>query len=117
MDYVLLKKEDMQANDFNGGKVEYYANKELTGTDYTLGFCTISPGGQNPLHYHPNSDETLHVIKGKIIHSVKDENIEMTAGDTIMISAGIAHNARNIGDEEAVLAIAFSTGERKAVWV
>jgi oxalate decarboxylase/phosphoglucose isomerase-like protein (cupin superfamily) len=55
------------------------------------------PGAQNPRHYHPNCDEVLHVLQGRILHSVDDDAL---------------HNARNIGDEEAVFVFAFSSADR-----
>ncbi len=81
----------------------------------TVGRCHILPGRENPRHYHPNCDEVLHVLSGVIEHSLGDEVIRMTAGDTISIPTGTMHNARNAGDSEAVFVIAFSSAYREVV--
>jgi oxalate decarboxylase/phosphoglucose isomerase-like protein (cupin superfamily) len=39
----------------------------------------------------------------------------MTTGDTITIPPNMAHNARNIGDLDAVLLVVFSSSERQVV--
>jgi quercetin dioxygenase-like cupin family protein len=81
----------------------------------TIGRCYIDPGKANPRHYHPNCDEVLHVLHGTIEHSAGDELVTMGPGDTISIPAGILHNARNIGADQAVFVIAFSSADRQVV--
>jgi quercetin dioxygenase-like cupin family protein len=81
----------------------------------TVGKCFIKPGQANPPHYHPNSDEVLHVVRGHIEHRVGDEYIEMRAGDTISIPQGRIHNARNIGPDEAEFLITFNTADRQVI--
>jgi quercetin dioxygenase-like cupin family protein len=81
----------------------------------TVGKCFIRPGQANPPHHHPNCDEILHVLRGRIEHRVDDEHAEMTAGDTISIPSGRIHNARNIGTGDAELMISFSSASRQVV--
>ena len=81
-----------------------------------MGRCVLKPGQGNPRHYHPNCSETLVVMKGRIKHtSGKDEETEMAEGDTVTVPANAWHCAKNIGPEEAVLFIAFSSAERQTV--
>jgi quercetin dioxygenase-like cupin family protein len=81
----------------------------------TVGQAVIKPGQENPRHFHPNCDEVLHVFKGDILHTMNDRTVEMHAGDTVSIPAGVMHNAKNIGNEEAKLAISFSSADRQVV--
>ncbi|MBV9844647.1 MAG: cupin domain-containing protein [Kutzneria sp.] len=81
----------------------------------TVGRCYITPGKANPRHYHPNCDEVLHVLQGTIEHSIGDDRMAMTAGDTISIPSGTLHNARNTGRDEAIFVIAFSAADRQTV--
>ena len=39
----------------------------------------------------------------------------MNPGDTISIPAGVIHNATNIGDEEAIMVISFSSADRHTI--
>ncbi len=98
------------------GRLEWMVAGRLGNSDtLTVGRCYIKPGRSNPLHHHPNCDEVLHVLHGAIDHRVDDGTVRLEAGDTISIPAGAVHQAANIGRDEAVLVIAFSTPERKTV--
>ena len=84
-------------------------------TTMTVGRCHIEPGKANPRHVHPNCDEVLYLVQGRIRHTLDDESVEMTAGDAISIPAGAVHNAENIGPDEVVCLISFSTPDRQVV--
>ncbi|MBX7210694.1 MAG: cupin domain-containing protein [Verrucomicrobiaceae bacterium] len=79
----------------------------------TFGRATIRPGMKNPRHRHPNCDEILHVITGSIEHWLGEESFILQAGDTISIPAGVWHQARALGEAEAVMAICFSSADRE----
>ena len=79
--------------------------------------CYIEPGKANGRHFHPNCEEVLTVVRGHIVHTWEDEEVEMRQGDSITIPAGIVHNARNIGNELAELGICFSSAYRDTVAV
>jgi quercetin dioxygenase-like cupin family protein len=98
------------------GKITWYASGPLGNSEtMTVGEAVIRPGQENPRHYHPNCDEILHVVRGRIVHSMGTRQVEMTAGDTVSIPMGVRHNARNIGTEDAVLAISFSSAHREVI--
>lgn len=98
------------------GRLDWMVSGAIGNSDtMTVGRCTILPGEQNPPHVHPNCDEVLHVLQGRIDHRLGDETLSMGPGDTISIPTGTVHNARNIGAEPAVLMIAFSTPDRQVV--
>jgi len=103
---------------FEWGHLEWMASRAIgNSTTMTFGRCYIAAGAANGWHYHPNCDEILHVIAGSIEHSLGDSLFAMTVGDTISIPAGVVHNARNIGDSEAVMTISFSSADRQSVAV
>jgi len=82
----------------------------------TLGRCVLLPGQENGEHYHPNCEEILHVLSGRIEHYVEHTGwLEMKEGDTITIHAGVRHQARNCGTTGAHLLICFSSAQRETV--
>ncbi|GAA1566344.1 MULTISPECIES: cupin domain-containing protein [Kribbella] len=98
------------------GRLEWMVSAALgNSSTMTVGRCYIRPGEQNPRHYHPNCDEVLHVLQGTIEHTVDDDKVRMGPGDTISIPTGALHNARNVGEDEAVFVICFSTPNRETV--
>jgi len=112
---LLLKKDDVQTDIFLWGRLEWYARKNLNGADITLGFCHINPQMENTRHSHPNCDEVLYVVEGSIVHRLNGEEAEMNAGDSLLIPKGAVHNAFNPGKTEAVLSIAYTSGNRETV--
>jgi quercetin dioxygenase-like cupin family protein len=99
------------------GCLTWFANAELGNADaLTVGRCVLRPRRENPRHQHPNCDEVLVVLSGRIRHTLSGaEDAEMGPGDTISIPAGLPHRALNIGAEDAVLLIAFTSGRREVV--
>ncbi len=94
------------------GSLNWLASHALTGSAVTVGRTTIRPGHHNPRHCHPNCEEVLHLLAGRIEHSIGDETFILEAGDTITIPPGIFHNAVNLGDTDADMIVVFSTGHR-----
>lgn len=115
VDPILTANNAIQEH-FDWGQLTWFAGSHLGNSEaMTLGQCRIKVGCENPRHYHPNCEEILYLVKGQITHTLGEESMTMTSGDTIVIPSKLIHNARNIGDEEAVMIIAFSTGDRQTV--
>ena len=112
---LLLKKADIVTDVFPWGKLEWYARESINGAEVTLGYCHIKSKMENAVHIHPNCDEILYVLKGAIIHRLDGEEIEMNEGDSLFIPKDAVHNAFNPGNEDVLLSIAFTTGDRKTV--
>jgi quercetin dioxygenase-like cupin family protein len=109
-----LVEEDAVIEHFDWGRLIWYASAGIGNAgEMTLGRCILKPGHENPRHIHPNCEEILQVISGQILHTLGDNSFEMGPGDTICIPQDLVHNARNVGDEEAVLLIAFSSAMRQ----
>jgi quercetin dioxygenase-like cupin family protein len=70
-------------------------------------------GACNPRHSHPNCDEVLYVLRGRLQHETGGEIVILEAGDTLAIPAGVAHQAVNIGTEEADTMVVYSSGRRE----
>ena len=80
----------------------------------TLGRVTFKPGQGNPVHSHPNCEEILFVVQGAIEHSLPEGGtVNMEAGDCIVLPQGGIHYAKNIGNEDAVVIVAFNSAHRK----
>ena len=113
---VVTRAADNQVIGQTWGKLTWYVSAQLGNSDtMTVGEAIIRPGQENPRHYHPNCDEILRVVSGRILHSMNSRQVEMSAGDTVSIPMGVRHNARNIGTEDAVLAISFSSAHREVI--
>lgn len=113
---VVTRAADHQVLEQPWGVLTWYVSRELKNSDtMTVGRAVVRPGQENPRHYHPNCNEVLQVLQGHILHTMNDVTVEMRAGDVVSIPTGVVHNARNIGTEEAILAISFSSADRQVV--
>jgi quercetin dioxygenase-like cupin family protein len=113
---IVTKPVDNKVDVTPWGSLTWYVSAAQGNSEVlTVGCCRIKPGRANPRHHHPNCEEVLYVLQGNIMHTLGDGEVEMQEGDTISVPSSMVHNARNIGDTEAVLQICFSSAERKTV--
>jgi quercetin dioxygenase-like cupin family protein len=105
---------DGEILDLDWGRIVWLVSRSLgNSTTMTFGRVTIKAGQANPRHRHPNCDEILHLLSGRLEHSLGDERFVMEPGDTISIPTGVWHNARALGGEDAEMSISFSAADRE----
>jgi quercetin dioxygenase-like cupin family protein len=96
------------------GKLTWLASRELgNSTTMTFGRVMIPTGQTNPRHRHPNFDEILHLLSGRLEHSLGEQKFLLNPGDTISIPAGQWHNARALDGMAAEMVICFSSADRE----
>jgi quercetin dioxygenase-like cupin family protein len=95
------------------GSLRWLAGREQTDTDLTLGRVAIKSGCGNPRHSHPNCDEVLYLLHGSLDHWVDGEKVTVREGDTLVVPAGAAHNAINVGEDDADMIVAYTSGDRQ----
>jgi len=101
---------------FSWGGIKWLCNRATDPeAKQTLGLVFINPGAHNPLHYHPNCEELLHVLSGTCDHRLGDEVVRLNPGDTIRIPTGVPHNATSTGWEPLRLLVSFSSADRQTV--
>jgi len=95
------------------GTLTWLAGQKIGNAEgLTLGRVVIRKGQSNPRHSHPNCEEALYLLSGRLEHTLGDEKVILEAGDTIVLDAGIPHNATSIGGEDADMIVAYSSGLR-----
>jgi quercetin dioxygenase-like cupin family protein len=81
----------------------------------TVGHVTIQAGEANPRHSHTTCEEVLYLLRGRLRHTMGDESVILEAGDTLTVAAGVTHHAVNVGEEDAEMIVAYSSGVRDFV--
>jgi len=110
--------DDLPEESFDWGTLKWLSSDKLSpGAAQTLGICHIRPGCTNPVHYHPNCEEVLYLLAGEGRHSFDGQFVQLRAGSTIRIPAGVKHNLTNTGTETLVCIISFSSGRRETVFI
>ena len=57
---------------------------------------------------HPESDQVLIVLEGKLIAEISGKRSEMKKGDAVTVPAGMPHRFTNAGNERAVTFSVYS---------
>jgi phosphonatase-like hydrolase len=114
----LAQSGELPEESFDWGTLKWLSNQALSpGAEQTIGICRIHPGRRNPVHYHPNCEEVLYMLSGQGVHSYDDAQLEIAAGATLRVPAGVKHNLANTGNEPITCLIAFSSGRRETVFL
>jgi quercetin dioxygenase-like cupin family protein len=96
------------------GRLTWLASRKLgNSSTMTFGRVIIPAGQTNPRHRHPNCDEILHLLSGRLDHSLGDAHFILEPGDTISIPAGQWHNASALDGVDAEMVICFSSADRE----
>jgi mannose-6-phosphate isomerase-like protein (cupin superfamily) len=90
----------------------WMANRAVSESPLALARMILSAGQSGESHRHPNADEVLYLIKGRIGVRAGSETFQLEAADALTIPGALAHQIENIGDEDAEMFLAYSTGER-----
>ena len=99
--------------DESWGALRWLASKPLgNAAGVTVGRVLIRRGCSNPRHSHPGCEEVLYLLTGRLRHTMGDEEVILDPGDVIVLEAGVPHNAFSIGDEDADMIVAYSSGTR-----
>lgn len=112
--YELLSQKPFHEHD--GGKLWLVSSKEFPiSSTMTGGILQLNPGGMRELHWHPNADEWLYVISGKIrmtefASSGLSSVSELTVNDIGFSPMGYGHSIENTGDDVCKLLIVFNSG-------
>jgi quercetin dioxygenase-like cupin family protein len=113
MTLPVIKQSEAQFIDEPWGSITWMVSGAIGNSQkLTVGRVVIKPGCANPRHCHDGSEEVLHLLSGTLEHSFGDKAHAMSPGDTIAVPAGVFHNARNIGADDAVMVVAFATPTR-----
>ena len=64
---------------------------------------TLLPGKGHNFHRHPDQEEVIVVLAGKVEQWIDRDKRVLTAGDAAFIPADMVHASFNVGDSEAKL--------------
>lgn len=118
MHYSLRSGKDAERDKINEnwGSLNWLAGNNIGNAQgVTVGRVTIKKGESNPRHSHFNCEEVLYLLKGRLEHSMGDEKVVLEPGDTLVVNTGVPHDAVSIGETDADMIVAYSSGDRDFV--
>jgi unsaturated pyranuronate lyase len=84
----------------------------LNGEAMTLAQITLAAGAAVPLHDHPN-EQIATVLSGRLRFLVGDEELEVGAGESVLVPGGVSHRVDAL--EDSVVLDAFAP--RREDWL
>ncbi len=86
--------------------------------NYILRKFTILPGGRIPAHRHPTIEHEQYVLKGSMSLGLGEEEREVSAGEAVLIPAGVVHWYENRTDAPVeFLCVIPKTKNYETEWV
>jgi quercetin dioxygenase-like cupin family protein len=86
------------------GRLGWMSNPPNTGArDLTVIDVALLPGKGHNFHRHPDQEEVIVVLAGKVEQWIDRDKRVLTAGDAAFIPADMVHASFNVGDREAKL--------------
>lgn len=72
---------------------------EMKGSQLVIGDWSASGTATEvaPLHVHHQDDEAWHVISGALRFRFEDREVDVDAGSSVLVPAGVAHTFGNAG--------------------
>lgn len=95
------------------GSLNWLASAQIGNAEgVTVGRVTIREGQANLRHSHSTCEEVLYLLSGRLEHWIGDAAVILEPGDTLTVPPNLAHYAVNVGDGDADMIVAYSSGER-----
>lgn len=99
-----ITQADRKAEVLDWGNLIWMSSPQVTDAKQLVVIeVNLKPGNGHDFHKHPQQEEVIYVISGKIEQWVGQEKRILTAGESAFIKADEVHASFNVGDTEAKL--------------
>lgn len=84
----------------DGSTIRELAHPDFSGAvNQSLAEARLGPGEETIAHLHRRSEELYRFVSGRGRMRLGDEGLEIGAGDTVVIPAGVPHKLWNLSTE------------------
>ena len=88
-----------------------YVPKSRTDDSFSW-HATLPPGTFVPPHIHPDQDEYLYILEGKLDFMLGDGEMQADPGDVVRLAMGVPHGIFNKSDQTAKVLFWVSPARR-----
>lgn len=108
MDGKFRLGEEVETQDVGFATLRMMCHPAATGARQLLMVdATFDSGQGHNFHQHPNQEEIIYVLSGRIEQWIDKERRVLGPGDAAFLPAGTVHASFNVGDGEARLLAVF----------
>ena len=101
-DKTKISMTDVPANRRRGGDLRVTLSPKTVGSMSGFGgVLFLDPDEFVTEHYHPYSEEFLHVVSGDLEMRLNGETVPLKAGDSLLVPIGMRHRLVNVGTSRA----------------
>lgn len=87
----------VQTTQLDWGTTAFLSNPATTGAGLlTVMEVVLSPGKGHNFHKHPDQEEVITVVKGRIEQWLEDKRQELGPGESVFIPADVVHASFNL---------------------
>ena len=102
--FVLL--DDVQVTQFDWGSAGMRCDPPSTGcSSFLVMDVTLTAGACHAFHKHPDQDEMIIVLRGKIVQYLDEDRVELGPGDSVYIDKDVVHGSYNDFEDTADLQV------------
>ncbi|MFE3140634.1 cupin domain-containing protein [Streptomyces scopuliridis] len=106
---VKVTAAETAPNTRRGGDIRVTLSPRSVGcTSGFGGVLTLEPSDHVTEHYHPYSEEFIHLVSGRLEMSLDGERIALGPGDSLYVPIGVRHRLVNTGETTAHCAFHLS---------
>ncbi|MEU4831038.1 cupin domain-containing protein [Streptosporangium sp. NPDC023615] len=99
---AVMKASDVAPNRRRGGDIRVTLSpRTVSCTSGFGGVLYLGSGEFVAEHYHPYSEEFLHVIAGELEMSLDGEPVPLSPGDSLLVPINVRHRLVNVGKDTA----------------
>lgn len=99
---VKVSTTDVEANRRRGGDIRVTLSPKTVGCASGFGgVLKLAPGEFVTEHYHPYSEEFLHVVTGELEMTLDGERVRLSPGDSLLVRINVRHRLVNVGTDAA----------------
>lgn len=105
---VVIRRAAAAPASIGVGAVAYLSPPDAAALGQIL--LTEAPGYRTPVHIHHRTDETFHVLEGRLTLYVDGQAHELTAGDHAFIPRAVPHAQGNTGEAPTRVLLTVAPG-------
>jgi len=109
-----ITRSVVQATQLDWGTTAFLSNPDTTNAELlTVMEVILAPGKGHNFHKHPDQEEVIMVVKGRIEQWLEDKRQELGPGESVFIPADVVHASFNLdnGPSSLLVVLAPCVGE------
>ena len=95
------------------GQIQWLANAEIGNSEeLSVARMFVKGGKTSDFHHHPNCEEAIYLVRGKLEHRIGNETLPQEPGSSVTVPKNTAHSTTNVGEDDAEIIVSYSTAAR-----